>query len=243
MGNYIFTSDSPETELFTLVEHEQILNQEDVETICSNIVTQNNRFYDCVSLLAACAEQERRQQNLQAFYFQVLKKQQTYMQRQSLQHEMKWYIARKLRKKSVKKIQRWWRNLYPELRVCEEDGLAYSYDEFVQYYGGTQEWERSPPYIGPIYFSDSQLKVEKTPAEKRRRRRKRKQLKRRKKTAAKKIQTWFRELQDLQQDLQQRRWMCRFQQNFVSANDVTIAMRKARELELMESMRDKVKSD
>jgi hypothetical protein len=64
-------------------------------------------------------------------------------------------------------------------------------------------------------------------------------LKRRKKRAAKKIQTWFRELQDLQQ----RRWICRFQQNFVSANDVTVAMRKARALELMESMRDKVKSD
>lgn len=232
MGNYIFYN--KEDEPFTLLKidektGEAVIHECDLNT-AKSIVQQNGRFEDTTSLISDLQEVYQKEQQRKNVFSSIIEKQCLYLQKQTLQHEILWYKKRMLRKRSAKKIQQWWRKINPELRVCVEDGLAYSYEEFMEYYGNDDEWKRSNVYS--VAVEEEKIKLEK-----KKRRRNKKKEKKRKKKAAKRIQAWYKEQFD-----ERRRYVKNIQENFcnVTKEDISLAMDKVKALNLMEQYKAKL---
>jgi len=226
MGQLISTSSptaTTENDEFTMVNTDGSRNR--LRRRAEQIEHKNARYRDSKSMDDDAREVKHRHKK--SFLRQMQETQRSYMARESVRTEIKRYRTRNAKKRAIRQIQRWWRAgraqfKCPELRVCDEDGLAYTEQEFVKYYRGKHEWNHAHIYIGPpVYYHDEQ---QHTPMEKRRRRRRRKRLRRKKKRATKVLQRWWRTLAD------------RSRGDFVATQNVeNVAWRKRHELQKLEN--------
>lgn len=227
MGQLMSASPTAQAEIgdedeFTMVNTDGSRNR--LRRRAEQIEHKNARYRDGESMDDDAREVKHRRKK--SFLRQMQETQRSYMARESVRTEIKRYRTRNAKKRAIRQIQRWWRAgraqfKCPELRVCDEDGLAYTEQEFVKYYRGKHEWNHAHLYIGPpVYYHDEQ---QHTPMEKRRRRRRRKRLRRKKKRATKVLQRWW-------------RMADRSRGDFVATQNVeNVAWRKRHELQKLEN--------